>query len=60
MAELFAMHLVHKHRKMSGQAQEVTDIQEISVVLNLKISSTDNTKYHLQTISDHIPQCIYI
>jgi hypothetical protein len=29
---------------MSGQAQEVTDIQETSVVLNLKISSTDNIR----------------
>lgn len=46
MAELFAMHLVHKHRIMSARAQEVTDIQETSVVLNLKISSTDNNKSH--------------
>jgi len=47
MAEQFAMHLVHKHRKMSGQTQAVTDIQETSVVLNLKIS-------------DYIRQCIQI
>jgi len=46
MTELFAMHLVHKHRKMSGQTQAVTDVQETSVVLNLKISSTENIRLH--------------
>jgi len=46
MTELFAMHLVHKHRKMSGQAQAVTDIQETSVILNMKISSTENIRSH--------------
>jgi len=46
MAEFFAMHLVHKHRKMSAQAQKVTDMQETSVVVNLKIPSTDNIRSH--------------
>jgi hypothetical protein len=46
MAGLFAMHLVDKSRKMSGQAQEVTDVQETSAVLYLKISSTDNIRSH--------------
>jgi hypothetical protein len=49
MAELLAMHLVHKHRNLSGQTQAETDIQETSVVLNLKISSTDKIRAHPTT-----------
>jgi hypothetical protein len=46
IAEFLAMHLMHKRRKMSGQAQAVLDVQEMSVVLNLTITSTDNIRSH--------------
>jgi len=44
---------------MSGQTQAVTDIQETSVVLNPKISSTENIRLH-PTMYSNISKIFFV
>jgi len=49
MAELIAMHLVYKHRLMSGQAQKVTDRR----TRNIRGLKSENIIYRQYQITSH-------